>query len=179
LSDITKPLSCRRNSNFDLQLQLPNQALYIDSATGTARTEVQFLRSIVQGGRSLIAYLEYANSLRAEAPQVSDARFIHAFLLGHDEVTEIRRAEKMAEEVGYSWVRLVEMIRSRPGPGQGQVVGHREERRTGNADGVGEIIAAHPSAFVQNNNMRGRRTIPIVLPDTADSDYEPFAGRHY
>jgi hypothetical protein len=138
LSDITKSLSCRRSSNFDLQLQLPNQALYIDSATGTARTEVQFLRSLVQGGRSPIAYLEYASALRAEAPQVSDARFIHAFLLGHDEVAEIRRAEKMAQEVGYSWERLVEMIRSRLGPGHGQVVGHGEERRTGNLDGVGK-----------------------------------------
>jgi hypothetical protein len=153
--------------------------LDIDSATGNARTEAQILRSILQGGRSLIAYLEYANALRAEAPQVSDARFIHAFLLGHDEVAECRRAEEMAKEVGFSWESLAGMIRSHLEPGQGQVVGRREERRTGNPDGVGKISAANPPAFVENNNMRGRRTIPIVRPDTAESIYEPFAGRHY
>ncbi|KAL2860637.1 hypothetical protein BJX68DRAFT_89702 [Aspergillus pseudodeflectus] len=178
LSDITQPLARRRGSRFDLQLQLPNQALDIDSAMGNARTEAQILRSILQGGRSLIAYLEYANALRAEAPQVSDARFIHAFLLGHDEVAECRRAEEMAKEVGFSWESLAGMIRSHLEPGQGQVVGRREERRTGNPDGVGKISAANPPAFVENNNMRGRRTIPIVRPDTAESIYEPFAGRH-
>ncbi|KAJ0426082.1 hypothetical protein BJY00DRAFT_124459 [Aspergillus carlsbadensis] len=137
LSDITKPLFCRRGSNFELQLQVPKQTMNIDSATGTAITELQILR-IFQGGMSLTAYLEYANTLRTEAPQLSDAVFIHAFILGHDEMAESMRTGEIAKELEYSWERLVGMMRSRLGrSGQGQAVGLREERRSETPGRVG------------------------------------------
>ncbi|KAL3464442.1 hypothetical protein BJX64DRAFT_97157 [Aspergillus heterothallicus] len=166
LSRPEQPLFRRRGSNFDLQLSLPNQALSMHSAEATAIAEVQIIKSIVQGGRSVDAYLDYANALRAEAPHISDIKFARAFIQGHDEVNDRIWSDEMAKEVGYSWERLADLIRRYRTLGQG--IGHPEEHMTQDLDRFGGVIAPNASVVVENLNRRGKRTIPIVPPDVDD-----------